>query len=84
MGAVCYAVVESHFPRRFGILGRSESPEAALLAAPFCRDRAPVAHTVAYLNQAQVPLPAFKARILEGRGFPPEGPGPSPCAAGRP
>lgn len=79
MGAVCYAVVESHFPRRFGILGRSESPEAALLAAPFCRDRVPVADTVAYLNQAQVPLPEFKAQLLEGRTFPCL----SPCATGK-
>ena len=63
---VRYQLLESLYPRRFGIRGESWDPACQLVVLLYSRDRAEVEQLVQALNRDQVPLQEAQERFLCG------------------
>ena len=63
---VRYQVLETRYPRRFGIRGESWDPACQLVVLLYSRDRAEVEQLVQALNRDQVPLQEAQERFLCG------------------
>ena len=69
---VCYRVLESEYPKRFGFSGESGGGEVCMVALPYTQDREAVEALVRQMNEEQTPIQEAQERLLRDAGLLPK------------